>query len=403
MRLLMLSPNMPFPPNTGGLVRIYYILKGLSCCFDIDFMAPVDSDVASNNFYPSIGAMLIPIRVSQSYLSIIQKGLRFVLTATPLHTCWYAYSEMRKAVSIQMNLNKYDAIYCHLAHSLEYLPSSMTTPVILDTQNDDQQYWERKVASTSTLSWRRLLWAWNLRKVKHYEQSYISRLWAHVAVSEPDRQLVMKRSRSLVPHYFVARNGVDINKYVPIDWKQRSVTAPVTLAFLGSLDLEINVNAAMLLCKEIFPRIRMMLPNREMKLLIIGRNPPRILSDYARKTSDIIVTGTVPDVRPWLEQADVFVAPLRQGAGTKLRILEAMACALPVVGTEMALQGLDGQVGVHFLQADDEDLIVQCVCDLIKDFRRRVEIGENARRLIESQYDWFIITQYLAETIASNL
>ncbi len=397
MRILMLSPHFPFPSTDGGLVRISSIFKGLSQRFIIELITPIRPNTLVELPEQNSNTVIRPILVNHSRTQTFLKLARFGLTRTPLHCCLQAYPEVVSVVSRRLQRNDIDAIYCHFACSLEYLPRTVNIPIILDTQNDDQQYWLRKRAFST--GWKRIFLDWNLRKIKCYEQSYTPRIWTHVSVSNSDRQLAIKHTHAIIPNYLVAYNGVDTKKYTPGNFEQTSTSNGITLAFLGSLDLEINIDGALRLCTDILPIVQAKTSGKKIKLLIIGRNPPQILQEISLRNPNIIVTGTVPDVQPWLQQANIFVAPLYQGAGTKLRVLEAMACALPVIGTEMALQGLDGSDGVHFLCAKDDTQIIETILDLVSNHDKRIMIGKNARRLMETQYDWSMINKKLADQI----
>jgi glycosyltransferase involved in cell wall biosynthesis len=114
----------------------------------------------------------------------------------------------------------------------------------------------------------------------------------------------------------------------------------------------------------------------------------------------IQITGTVDNVAPWLRQADIFVAPLADGAGTKLKVVEAMACALPVVGSDIALQGLGGQDGVHYRRANGREAFIEVVRDLIANPQERRQMGPMARALVEERLGWDSITRTLAEDVA---
>lgn len=115
------------------------------------------------------------------------------------------------------------------------------------------------------------------------------------------------------------------------------------------------------------------------------------------------VTGTVPDIRPWLRKADIFAAPLTEGAGTKLRVVEAMATGLPVVGTDLALRGLKGQDGVHYLRANDDDSFARCVATLGASLPQRAKMGMRARQLVEENFTWGRITACLANELEAAL
>jgi glycosyltransferase involved in cell wall biosynthesis len=163
------------------------------------------------------------------------------------------------------------------------------------------------------------------------------------------------------------------------------------------------VSAAQHLYAELLPRIRAALPGVRFRLLLVGRDPVEGLRAAAKRDAGIELTGTVPDVRPYLRQMDVFVAPLQIGAGTKLKVLEAMASGLPVVGTDIALLGLAGQDGTHYRRANDDASFVQAVCQLAQQPDERQRMGRAARELVEASYGWAAITENLANGLLAAL
>ena len=135
---------------------------------------------------------------------------------------------------------------------------------------------------------------------------------------------------------------------------------------------------------------------------MIGRNPPASIQNLARKDPLVSVTGTVNDVQPYLEEVDILVLPLEEGAGTKLRVLEAMAVGLPVIGSYLALRGIDGIVpGIHALIASNDNSFAIQITELALNPIKMRNMGRAARKLVESSYRWENITRKLSKDIES--
>ncbi len=198
-----------------------------------------------------------------------------------------------------------------------------------------------------------------------------------VVVSPQDRDEL----RALNPELQVEviPNGIDLGYFQP----QNIEREPATLLFVGNYEYAPNVDAALRLATEILPLVRAKVP--DAKLWLVGHAPPLALQ--ALSSEAITVTGSVPDVRPYLARTTVFVSPLRLGAGIKNKVLEALAMGCPVVATPLSVDGIDAQHEREVLVADG-DALVEAIIRLLGDTALRHRLSENGRELIESRYSW---------------
>jgi len=175
-------------------------------------------------------------------------------------------------------------------------------------------------------------------------------------------------------------NGVDIEYFTSTGYEPDEPA----LLFTGNFDYPPNLDAAMRLVHEIFPRIKQNVPKAH--LYLIGGNPPPELRACA--SSDIEIPGRVPDLRPYFELALVFVSPLRLGAGIKNKILEALAMQKPVVATPLSCDGIPVIHGEHVLFGMTDDELVKNVFALLKNPKLRRHLAQNGRQLIEQHFTW---------------
>ena len=178
----------------------------------------------------------------------------------------------------------------------------------------------------------------------------------------------------------VIPNGVDVTYYSP---SGQDPNYP-TLTFVGNYEYAPNVDAALRLAKRIFPYVQHRVPSA--RLLLVGRNPPESMRALANNT--IQVTGSVADVRPYLDRTLIFVSALRFGAGLKNKLLEAMAMQKAIVATPLSCDGIAVVHEQHVLVADTSDDIARAVVRLVKDGELRQRLGLAARELVEKQYTW---------------
>ena len=390
----MVSPVAPWPATTGGLVRIANLLTELSQHFDVTFVSPrgagqrMPADLPVRFLCPEVPPP-----------SARRKALAAADPTRPYHAVLYASRRVRNVVHEAIAQERYDLIYSHFLFPMEYIPKD-AAHVIIDSQNVDRVYWQSKVDhSPLAVS---VFARWNKRRTIAYESRLLSRIWAYVSVSEEDRDRTRGYAGADVKHFWVAPNGVDVRRFAPAEADAADGTA-VTLGYLGSMDLEMNVEAVRRFCVDLLPRIRQQLERTRVKFLVIGREPSPAIRALAQATPDVTLSGTVADVAPWLQRLDILVCPLRMGAGTKLKVAEGLASGLPVVGSSLALAGLPGQPGEDYIAADDDDSFVDAVCRLVHKPEARRALARRARALAVEALDWGAIGSRLASDIKSAL
>ena len=209
---------------------------------------------------------------------------------------------------------------------------------------------------------------------------------AVAAVSESDaaalRRLAPDKEIDVVP------NGVDTQAYAPSAARAAgdcATAATVDLVFTGKMDYRPNVDAALWFADEILPRVRAQVPNA--RFVVVGQNPHSRLQPLARRAA-VWLTGQVDDIRPYVAGACVYVAPLRMGGGTRLKVLQAMAMAKPIVSTTLGCNGIQAQDGREALLADSPQNFAAAVVRLTRDEALRRELGAHARALAVARYDW---------------
>jgi glycosyltransferase involved in cell wall biosynthesis len=187
----------------------------------------------------------------------------------------------------------------------------------------------------------------------------------------------------------VVPNGVDLEHFQPTD-RPRD---PTSIVFTGSIDYRPNTDAVTYFVREIFPQIIQGHP--DATFMVVGMRPPEQVKSLAGR--NVIVTGQVPDVRPYLARASVVIAPLRMGSGTRLKLLGAMAMGAAVVSTTLGCEGLAVRGGEHLLVADQPHLFARDVVRLLNDPGLASELGRQGRALVEREYGWASAAQRLDE------
>ncbi|PTB95597.1 glycosyltransferase, partial [Marinobacter sp. Z-F4-2] len=167
-----------------------------------------------------------------------------------------------------------------------------------------------------------------------------------------------------------------------------------TLVFVGTMSWYPNIQAATFICEEVMPRVRALCPG--VQLQIIGANPPEHLKQFSRDYSDIHVPGFVDEVRDYLERATVYVCPIMDGGGTKLKILDALAMEKPIIAHKIASEGINVTDGLDILFADKADEFAELIVRLIESPDERFRLGKAARKLALEQYEYTAIGESLS-------
>jgi glycosyltransferase involved in cell wall biosynthesis len=196
----------------------------------------------------------------------------------------------------------------------------------------------------------------------------------------------------------VVPNGVDCEYFAPPD---RGYAAnPPVLVFTGAMSYGPNADAALHFIANTLPLLRPRVPG--VRFVVVGKSPTEALVEAARRNPDVTVTGTVPDVREYVHGARIFVVPLRMGAGTRLKVLEAFALGIPAVSTPVGAEGIDYEETRHLLIAETPARMADAVCRLLEDAELARRMSRESRELALSRYDWNAVGERLLAEYESD-
>jgi glycosyltransferase involved in cell wall biosynthesis len=252
-------------------------------------------------------------------------------------------------------------------------------PRVLMAPNVDTLIWQR-YHETERHPLKRWYIRTQWRKFERLERRVFAEVDRVVTVSPEDAALV--RTQFGVDRVDVVENGIDASYFEDV----RPVGPPGTLLFLGSLDWRPNLDAVGLLLDSLFPAVRAAVP--EARLVIVGRNPPAWLAQRVRGLEGVELHGDVADVRPFLAASGALVVPLRIGGGSRLKILEALACGLPVVSTRVGAEGLGLEAGRDLVVVEGVEQMAPALIEAIRDPQRVRNMADSGRRLVLERYDW---------------
>lgn len=394
MRCLFLTGQLPYPPHAGGALRTYGLIDGLhhaGCQLDLlTFIEPGQSDLSST----PLASLCQQIRTVPLPRRKLRARLRdLLLTDHADMTRRFYARQFVTALEAQLATTRYDLVQIESLEMAVYLPTirklNPAAQVIYDSFNAEfdlqrliYQIDRRKLSRLPGALYSLIQW----RRLTRFERTVCQQVDRVIAVSEADAQAF----RQLAPgvQVSVVPNGIYVHEYTRPAQPEHLELGKSALLFTGTMNYRPNVDAMLWFVAEILPQIRMAIP--DARLFVVGNKPHGRL-DKLRQRPDVEITGYVQEVSPFLHNATVYVAPLRMGSGTRLKLLQAMAAGCAIVSTTTGAQGLDVTTGVEIMLADNADSFAQATIKLLADPALRQRLGQAAQQLVEDQYDWSVI------------
>ena len=394
MKILWVKAGGLVPPDTGGKIRSYNILRELGRQHSVTFFsfyAAHDGDSHPELKHIFDRAICVPLSLPgpKSPREMLSYGIR-LLSSEPYGITKFCRPQVRRRLRALLEEETYDVILCDFVSAAGVIPWDSPTPKVLFTHNVEAMIWRRHYEVATNPVWKAVsLLEW--RKMEAAELRYL-RLADHVlTVSETDRDAF---SAFLNPaKVTVIPTGVDVDYFqsLPLEESQNS------LVFTGSMDWLPNEDAILYFVDAVLPMITQQCP--DVSLEVVGRSPSRKLRALAETEKGIRLTGWVEDIRPFVARGSICIVPLRIGGGTRLKIFEAMAMSKAVVSTSIGAEGLPVRSGENILLADTPKDFAESVVSLLGDAKERRRLGSAARILVQEKYSWPKVAENFARTL----
>lgn len=393
LRILIVTPSLPYPLVWGFGIRVYQIIKYLAKQHSVTVLAyagPDDEDSA--DALRQTGATIVTVvRDEPTTVAKRQAQLGSLFATDSFQWQSLESAAMQSAIDRLLVEEQFDIIQVESSQMSRFKFAS-TAPLLVDEHNIEYELLYRTYKTER--SPLRKLYNWvEYHKFRREELSS----WRHsdgcILTSEREEAIL----RQFAPHTptLVVPNGVDIESFRPMPAVTRD---PNSVVFLGVMHYRPNLDAALYFAREILPLILRDRPN--LKFTIVGGGPPDELLRLAGK--NIVVTGRVPDTRPYVAGAGAFVVPLRMGSGTRLKVLEGLAMGCPLVSTSLGCEGIATIDGEHLLMADDAGAFARGVLQILEHPTLADTLGRNGRALVEARYSWPSVLQQLAAFMAAG-
>jgi len=381
MRILYFSPRDCWPANTGARIRDYQLALQLSRRCPVRYVGLRRAGSSEPEAGGAIRQTLL-LREKDYTPANILRGLIGTQAITILN---YTSNRLRRELADILGAERFDSIQVEGVHLVEYLETirrvSPGSRVVADWHNIESEIMWR-YAETASSPLRRLMARRTAPLIERAERKLLRSCDAHTVPSQRDRERLIR----LCPgaRIEVIPNGVDVDYYTGS--RAEGAESGREVLFVGSMDYHANVDAVVWFVGGVWPLVEN--TNPDLSFRIVGREPaPEV---RALAGPNVIVTGTVDDIRPHYAKAAATVVPLRVGGGTRLKILESMAAGVPVVSTRLGAEGLDVSDGDDILLADEPAEIAGALCRLAADSELAGRIRRNGEALVRRLYDWSI-------------
>jgi len=381
MKLLWVKTDFLHPTTRGGQIRTLELLRQLHRRHEIHYMAfhdPQEPEGLARA--PEYSTKAYPIDyqiVDKSSPAFLVELLTGLFSRIPVSIRRCQSPEMRSQLEQLIPRERFDSIVCDFLSPAPNIPN--LSSCVLFQHNVEAIIWKRRTEHAPD-PLRRFYLKLQADRMLRYEGEVCRKVKRVIAVSESDAALMREWYGVKQPE--AVPTGVDAEYF-----KSRAPAPPAAdLVFVGSMDWAPNIDGIDWFQSEVLPLILRRKP--DCTVAIVGRKPPRAIQELAARYRGLQVTGTVPDVRPWLWGSKVSIVPLRVGGGTRLKIFEAMAAGVPVVSTAIGAEGLGARDGDTIRIADRPEDFAEACLTLLDDAAERERLRERALRMVTEQYSW---------------
>lgn len=379
MRMLFLSTRLPFPPIGGERLRSFHFIKYLSLHWKITVMSFYDSpqeEKAAKDYVHGIKGLEI-CHLSLPRLRSYLQCIAGFFSSKPIEIAYYADRKMRRLLERQLLQTKYDVVFCHLVRMAPYIEEIRGIKKVLDIS--DALSLRYGISAGYRKGPFKFIESLESRRLKLYEPKITREFDLNIISSSSDKDYLEKNLG--ISGLEVVENGIE-PEIIKQPWARVNFQK---IVFLGNLRIFHNVDAIKYFYREIFPLIKSKIDN--VQLVIVGANIPHCIFKL-RQDKAVSVFADVPDIRLFMQDACVSVAPMRIAVGIQNKILQSMAYGIPVVTTTLGLGGIKARPNIEVMVADTPQEFARQVIMLMQDNKLRNNIAESAYALIKEHYLW---------------
>lgn len=315
-------------------------------------------------------------------------SLRALPTTTPLQACYSWEPKLARLWSDALAREKFDVAHIEHLRGARYARAAhaQTRAVVWDSVDCISKLFEQTRAKSAN-RWSRFISDLEYPRTRAYEAALAREMPHTIVVADAERDALLALNpaaeKSIAQRTHVVPNGIDTKFFA----RRGAAHEPATIVFSGKMSYHANLTAALFLLDEIMPLVWRRAP--QTQVLIVGANPPAKLRARAEAAqAKIIVTGSVTDIRPFLERATVAIAPMVYAAGMQNKVLEAMAMETPVIATPDAIASIGARAGQDIIIANGAAEFANRIVEILNAPARQRMLAANGRALVETQLSW---------------
>ena len=384
--VLYLVHRLPYPPNKGDKVRSYHLLKHLAARHRV-FLGTFVDDPEDEIHVDTVRTLCAELHVERLNSRLAKmRSLGGFLTGKALSLGYYRDEGMTAWVAQTKALHKIDATVVFSSSMAQYAPcanAALDEPTLVDFVDVDSAKWTQYAAQRPwPLSW---VYAREGRRLLDFERALAMRVQRSFFVTANETALFQQLAPECKDKVEAIGNGVDADFFAPDAGHISPFAAGhIPLVFTGAMDYWPNVDAVSWFVTDVLPSLRMALPT--IRFYVVGRSPTPAVQALA--STSVIVTGTVADVRPYLQHAAVVVAPMRIARGVQNKILEAMAMGRPVVAARNCVDAIGVADGVELIAAGTAPEYVAAIQKLVQQPKHSHAVGIAGRQCVRQRFSW---------------
>ena len=404
LRVLWLSHTLPWPAKGGLRQRSYNLMRELSKWHDVDVVSFYQkshqrTEEAVSKAREAIEAFarvlaVHPLPQDQLMGGQSQLAALSVLPGAPYTVRWGKSPEYRHSVKQALANHKYDVIHFDTVSLAQYANLAGSTPCALNHHNIESAMLLRR-AQNERQAARKLYFWQEGRRLARYERAIARSFSTHLVCSELDGNRLIESVGPI--NFHVVPNGVDLDYFLPSLRAQDH--RPRSLIFVGGLTWYPNTSAVRFFLNDVWPLLVKQYPDAVID--VVGRSPPPDFTEIANRDPRIRVHGFVDEMRPMLDSAAVYVCPIFDGGGTKLKMVDALAMRKAIVAHPIACEGLALSDGINVCTAERPEEFVSKIGRLFESAELRDSIGDNARQHVEARFSFTSIGSDLAKLYSS--
>lgn len=401
MRILFLTSQFPYPPQSGGALRAHGLIQGTRAAgHEVELFSFINKPLTETPLHAELGNILT-VQAPQRSMQDRLRDLVLTQRADMARRFWS--DEALEVLRKRLSQGDIDIVHAESIEMTTYFPALKQAypdiPLIYGSLNAEADL-QRSIFKTEIKNWYKprglvgAIYSWlQWRRLTRFE-GQICGLSAHVlAVSEPDQVLLAQLSKTPIT---VVKNGIPVSDYLPIE--PTDELGAKALVFTGTMDYRPNIDAVLWFAEEIFPQV--LTEHPDAHFYVVGNRPhPRL--DSLREHPNITITGRVEDMEPYWRGATIYIAPLRMGSGTRFKLLGAMAAQCAIVSTTIGAMGLGVTSGQEMRLADKASDFAQAVNDLLSHPAQREQMRQTGREFVQTHFDWSVIVPHLLEVYDS--